>query len=333
MNGDGGEKFSLSREEVCPVIPVNGGERAVTVWAGPGDPVLGTIQEEGFEPLPGRFSPLGYSAPERQAGPLDGIIDPTGRTMVVVLEVEPGTGDSSDLLRWPDGIGPFDPAASLDLFLIDLDNGARTRLTEDAARDYEPRFIPDGSGIVWGSQRDGPGDLYHMDLESGEVRRLTYGTLPARDPSVQGSRIAFHRGWGDGDQRGDQEIYLLEMETGVERRLTENDWNDTGPELSYDGRMICWTSKGDGHFEGEILAMDLETGDSWSVSEGLVRGDYCQWHPSAPVVFFQGWDVGEEEIYRSSWGGRPPHLNLSRYVGKDVAPSIFLAVGQTSEGG
>jgi TolB protein len=138
--------------------------------------------------------------------------------------------------------------------------------------------------------------------------------------------VAYHRGWGDGAEEGDQDLFLLDLATRTERQLTENDWNDTGPELSHNGRMICWTSKKEGHWEAEIMAMDLETGDSWPVSDMRGREDYCQWHPSAPVVFFQVWGTGKQEIYRSGWGARGPVVNLSRHVNDDHAP-VVMGVG------
>jgi len=326
MDENGDDKSSLTREPGCPVIPVNGGERAITFRSFADGAYVGQLIDGHFQPMAGPFLGIASSGPNRQAGALDGNISPDGRMMAIILESPPeapGAGPLLRLPRFPDGIGDFDPLSVLDLFLVDLEDGSLRRLTHDAARDYEPRFFPDGSGLLWGSQRDGPGDLYFLDLQSGGIVRLTFGTLPARDPSVQGNWVAYHRGWGDGAEEGDQELFLLDLATRIERRLTENDWNDTGPELSHDGRMICWTSKKEGHWEAEIMAMDLETGDSWHVSDMPGREDYCQWHPSAPVAFFQVWGTGEQEIYRSGWGARGPAVNLSRHVNDDHAPVVM----------
>jgi dipeptidyl aminopeptidase/acylaminoacyl peptidase len=326
MDENGDNKYSLTREDVCPVLPVNGGGRAVTITRQPRQTSIGLLVDGHFQPLAGPFLEVGSSVPARQAGPLDGTISPDGRSMVVVLELPPDGTDTSGLPRYLDGIGAFDTLSVLDLFLVDLEDGSLRQLTKDAARDYEPRFLPDGSGIIWGSQRDGPGDLYFMDSETGETERLTFGTLPARDFSVQGDRLAYHRGWGDGAEEGDQDLYLLDIPTRVERRLTENDWNDTGPELSSDGRMICWTSKKAGHWESEIMAMELETGETWHVSDLPGREDYCQWHPSAPVVFFQVWGTVRQEVYRSGWGARGPAVNLSRHITDDHT-AVVMGVG------
>jgi len=323
MDQNGDQKFSLNRVQACPVIPVNGGEWVLAGRDYPDGLHLGELSYTKFRPIAGPFAVLGSSVPARQAGPLDGTVSPDGLALVAVLEFEPTELDTYGLPRFPDGIGAFEPEALLDLVLINLADGTQNRITQDAARDYEPRFLPDGSGIIWGSQRDGPGDAYLLDVGSGDVERLTHGTSPARDFSVQGNLLAYHRGWGDGAEEGDQDLYLFDLDTRVERRLTENDWNDTGPELSHDGRMICWTSKQAGHWEAEIMAMDLESGDTWHVSDLPGREDYCQWHPSAPVVFFQVWGTEEQEVFRSGWGARGPHINLSRHITKDHMPVVM----------
>lgn len=58
-------------------------------------------------------------------------------------------------------------------------------------------------------------------------------------------------------------------------------------------------------------------------TDALELLDYCQWHPSAPVVFYQLWGDDEPEIYRSEWGAKGPHLNLSRHVTADKEAVIM----------
>jgi len=326
VDQDGGKK-SVTRVEVCPGIPVNKGEGVLAEKEYADGYYIGEVSYEGFRPIAGPVPHLGDVSPHRQAGPLDGNISPDGRYMVAALEVAADALDPTEYPRYLDGIGPFEPGSLLDLFLIDLHSGDLIRLTDDPYRDYEPRFLPDGSGIIWGSQRDGPGDAYYLDLETRQVERLTTGTLPARDFSVQGHLLAFHRGWGDGEESGDQELYLFDLETRQERRLTWNDWNDTGPELSHDGSMICWTAKRGGHWEADIMAMELSSGRPWPVTEVPGRVDYCQWHPSAPVVIAVVYGTENREIYRSGWGAKGPLVNLSNWVGEDHTP-VVMGVSQ-----
>ncbi len=66
------------------------------------------------------------------------------------------------------------------------------RLTTNEYADEEPEWSPDGSRILFDSNRAGSNDLYVMDADGSNVTRLTDG--PAKEDhgawSPDGSRIA-----------------------------------------------------------------------------------------------------------------------------------------------
>ena len=64
---------------------------------------------------------------------------------------------------------------SFDIYSIELDTGRVRRLTDHPAADARPAFSPDGQHIVFHSTRDdsGPSDLYVMDRDGSNLRRLT----------------------------------------------------------------------------------------------------------------------------------------------------------------
>jgi len=61
----------------------------------------------------------------------------------------------------------------------DADGGNPVRLTDDPAWDGEPAWSLDGTRITFSSKRSGAGDLYTMNTDGSDVRRLTDD--PARD--------------------------------------------------------------------------------------------------------------------------------------------------------
>ncbi len=82
---------------------------------------------------------------------------------------------SDNYLRYPDVHGDeIVFVADDDLWLAPLAGGTAWRLTNDQAPVANPRFSPDGTKIAWNSEVDGKGDVYVLDRETGEVRRLTY---------------------------------------------------------------------------------------------------------------------------------------------------------------
>ncbi|MGH7319126.1 MAG: hypothetical protein ACRELA_05810, partial [Candidatus Rokuibacteriota bacterium] len=72
---------------------------------------------------------------------------------------------------------------------------------------------------------------------------------PALSPD--GKRVAFVS-----DRDGQMEIYLLDVETGGERRLTDHPETDMDPAFSPDGSLIAFTSDRGGRLE--IYEMNLD---------------------------------------------------------------------------
>ena len=63
-----------------------------------------------------------------------------------------------------------------DLWLAPVAGGDAKRLTVHPAEDIMPQFSPDGSQILFSSDRYDNYDLYVIPVEGGEPRRLTYYT-------------------------------------------------------------------------------------------------------------------------------------------------------------
>ena len=80
--------------------------------------------------------------------------------------------------------GCDDQGQNCGLYLIDADGGNRRSLTDEAS-DSLPRWLPDGSAVVFMSEgRDGNWDLYRVSVADGTVTRLTDDTAPDGVPAV-----------------------------------------------------------------------------------------------------------------------------------------------------
>jgi TolB protein len=101
---------------------------------------------------------------------------------------------------------------------------------------FSPRFSPDGSQIVFNSDRGGSPQLYIMSASGGGARRISFGqgryTTPVWSPT--GEYIAFTKQEG-----GTFHIGVMRPDGSSERILTSS-FLDEGPTWAPNGRVLMF---------------------------------------------------------------------------------------------
>ena len=120
---------------------------------------------------------------------------PDGRRIVFIRDVRSATGQQ------------------IDIFVMDADGSNERRLTDHPRNDTNPVWSPDGQHIAFSSHRDGNRDIYIMEVESGNTRKLTqnkdftaYSSKP--DWSPDGQHIVHEHVIGGGGRH----IYITDIE-------------------------------------------------------------------------------------------------------------------------
>ncbi|MEA1959521.1 MAG: hypothetical protein U9N44_07710, partial [Chloroflexota bacterium] len=142
-----------------------------------------------------------------------------------------------------------------DIYVMDIETGEITRLTENYVIDAHPDWSPDGSQIVFGSFRDAEGnpsgaaDIFTVSVEGTDLTRLTDSIWEDNDPewSPDGTMIAFKSNRNT-QQAAREEIFVMDADgSSVVRLTTTTGWqSDHDPSWNTDGSSVLFS-----RYEGE----------------------------------------------------------------------------------
>ena len=163
------------------------------------------------------------------------------------LDTDEGTWISVDVS--PDGETiVFDLLG--DLYTIPLAGGDAASLTEGMAYDSQPRYSPDGSQVIFVSDRDGSENLWLIDVESQATRQVTNASannyespewLPDGDYVV----AAVGAGALAGGDRRNPKLWMWHVDGGTGIQLIDEPGSRriTGPAPTPDGRHIWFAQR------------------------------------------------------------------------------------------
>jgi Tol biopolymer transport system component len=212
------------------------------------------------------------------------------------------------------------------------DGSGQTRLTNNAAIDTVPAWSPDGTQIVFVSQRDGNEEIYKMNANGSNQTRLTNhsgsDTQPAWSPD--GTKIAFER-----DQSGFAQIFVMDTNGSNLVPLTTSyrnggvNWSPDGSKLAFHSDRECM---GCG-INFDIFTMDADGSNQIRLTNDLARAELPAWSPDGTKIIFESPSAGDYEVYvinidgtgemnltnnsaedlRSSWGPQPGPYNFTGF--------------------
>ncbi|MDD9330049.1 MAG: DPP IV N-terminal domain-containing protein, partial [Bartonella sp.] len=141
---------------------------------------------------------------------------------------------------------------SANLYTMDLRTRKMTRLTATQAIDTSASYSPDGTKIVFSSDRNGKPQIYTMNVDGSDLQRISSNEGSYSTPiwSPRGDYIAFTK-----QSQGQFSIGVMHPDGKGERILTTSFHNE-GPTWAPNGRVLMFFRQNPG--EGsKIYTIDI----------------------------------------------------------------------------
>ena len=172
------------------------------------------------------------------------ITEPTGPTTEIAFETSEGTWISLDVS--PDGRQiVFDLLG--DIYLLPIGGGKATRITSGPAWDVQPAYSPDGNTIAYTSDRDGAENIWIMDANGSDPRKVTSEKDRILNNPVftpDGQYIIARKHYRDTRSLGAGEMWMYHISGGDGLAVSKRrDWqHDAGePDISPDGGTLYYS--------------------------------------------------------------------------------------------
>jgi len=177
--------------------------------------------------------------------------------------------------------------ANTDIWVLDLERRIPTRLTFEAGMDSYPIWTPNGSHIIFWSERDG-GGLYRQAADgTGAAERLTG---PRRNgieiPSAftpDGSRLLLY---SQNTTSAESDLYVLSTGSGEPPEvLVGTPFDEDFSDLSPDGHWLVYSSDESGSDQVYVRPFPNADAGKWQVS-----GDYGidpVWAPDGKELYYR----------------------------------------------
>jgi Tol biopolymer transport system component len=206
---------------------------------------------------------------------IDGPLGPSG-----MLEFTTDEGTWMNLDVHPDGDRIlFDLVG--DLYIVSIDGGEASQLTSGAAMDLHPRFSPDGSQVLFSSDRGGNMNIWVADFDGSELSKIrvvteqTSNHINGGDWMADGDWVLARRRITDTSSIGVSDLWMFHKDGGSGVAVTSNKGEVDSFSTSKDGRYIYLGTAG-GFSYGRnphgriwsITRLDRETGETRPVTGG-----------------------------------------------------------------
>lgn len=201
------------------------------------------------------------------------------------------------------------------LYYLDLRTRKSRVVSKSPGLNIGVSACPDGKRIALTLSRDENAEIYSMNTDGSNPRRLTrdwaIDSSPAWSPDAK--RLAFVS-----ERAGTPQIYVMQADGSGVRRLTfKGNYNQT-PDWSPRGDWILFNAR-DERLVYDIFRINPESGEIVRLTQDQGHNEHPSFSPDGNLVVFSSTRTGESKLYIMNADGTNQRL-ISRRKGEYTTP-------------
>ena len=240
------------------------------------------------------------------------LTQPASKAITFDYEVDWETIGDRRILFKTDIDGDFD------LYVADGYADQLRRITNDPYHNKYADPSPDGTQVVYSSNRDGGDfDLFVVNIDGTQVQQLTHNDAEDYSPtwSPSGQHIAYE---ANGNPGAFFQIHIIDADGSNKRQITSDPYHNYAPDWSPDGRMVSIFSNQNQDFD--IYTIDIVAGKRRLIADDNSYAHFPDFSPDGRTIVYQSNPEGNWNIYRVPAAGAKAPTRITFSSANDIEP-------------
>jgi Tol biopolymer transport system component len=186
--------------------------------------------------------------------------------------------------------------AGLDLFLVDLEGGDITNITQTPDTNEIPvAWSPDGNHLVFVSDQSGAREVFLRETTKSEGQLNLSERDQAQsfeDWSNNSDRFILVKGTEQG-----MSLFITDVDGNTYQALTDGSFPVGGGRWSPDGKKVAFMALSPGANSIDIYVADAASGESVNLTQSDFNNGFPRWSPDGSRIAFLSDRDGNFEIY------------------------------------
>ena len=202
---------------------------------------------------------------------------------------------------------PTAPGRDGDIFILALEGGPEIPLVRQPANDWGPVWVPDGSKVLFISDRTGTKAFWTIDVVEGKPRGIPQLVQDGLGRGVRPNGFTRRGSFYYSSSASFEDIYVTELDPLEGRMLRQPEpvtprrlgGSNLAPSWSPDGRRLaCYSQRGDGLEDdpATLVILSIETGEARDVPVKLEPYlVHVHWFPDGRSVLVGAWESSKHD--------------------------------------